>query len=79
MHNVDDGRCLVESPYTMQAYNTVEAFNTGGSTCLSAILSMPTGGPGGPLADNNAFYLWKALVIELARGTAFSRHRTDIR
>ena len=56
--------------YTMQAYNTVEAFNTGGSTCLSAILSMPTGGPGGPLADNNAFYLWKALVIELARGTA---------
>ena len=56
--------------YTLQAYNTVEAFNTGGSTCLSAVLSMPAGGPGGPLADNNAFYLWKALVIELARGTA---------
>lgn len=55
--------------YTMQAYNTVEAWISG-SSCQSAIFSMPSGGPGGPLADNNAFYLWKALVIEIARGTA---------
>ncbi len=33
--------------YTMQAYNTVEAWISG-SSCQSAIFSMPSGGPGRP-------------------------------
>lgn len=66
--------------YTMPINTTLEgtvngtgAANTDSyGVCQSAVYRMPYGGPlgGSPLADLNEFYLWKAMVIDIARGVA---------
>lgn len=66
--------------YTMPIYNTLEGTVTSsgasqynGSFCVTGVLSMPyasSATSGGTLADQYEFYLWKAMVIDLARGVA---------
>lgn len=59
--------------YTMPIANTLEGDGvTSSGICYGAIFSMPYGGAGGPLADETEFYLWKAMVIDFARGTVLS-------
>ncbi len=59
--------------YTMPIANTLEGDGvTSSGICYSAIFSMPYGGAGGPLTDETEFYLWKAMVIDIARGTVLS-------
>lgn len=52
---------------------TLEGSNQGVDSygvCRSSIFSMPYGGAGGPIPNETAFYLWKAMVIDIARGVA---------
>ena len=59
--------------YTMPVFNTLKGGNASShNICYSSIFSMPYGGPGGPIADLTEFYLWKAMVTDLARGVALS-------
>ncbi len=63
---------LPGTPISMGIASTLEGTGTMDSygVCGSAIFQMPYGGAGGPLPTQTGFYLWKAMVIDIARGVA---------
>jgi hypothetical protein len=63
---------LGTATYKMNIAQTLTGSMTTDSygVCHSSIFTMPYGGPGGPLVDLPEFYLWKAMVIDIARGVA---------
>jgi hypothetical protein len=65
---------LSGTPITMGIANTLEGVGPTDSygVCPSAIFQMPYSGSGGttPFTNQTQFYLWKAMVIDIARGVA---------
>ena len=65
---------LSGTPISMGIANTLEGTGTTDSygVCGSAIFQMPYGGSGAgtPFTSQTQFYLWKAMVIDIARGVA---------
>jgi hypothetical protein len=64
---------LSGTPISMGIAQTLEGSNIPPDSygvCPNAIFQMPYHAAGGPLSSETAFYLWKAMVIDFARGVA---------